>query len=71
MVGHAVPQSVAIIAAGSAKMFVGEVVELGLAVMDERKETGPLRPEHLQEAWRRYRKMYAFKSRLYRNSMFL
>ncbi|KAL5997608.1 hypothetical protein ACLOJK_008538 [Asimina triloba] len=42
-----------IVVSGIAKMFVGELVELGRMVMTERKETGPIRPCHIREAYRR------------------
>ncbi|KAF9611557.1 hypothetical protein IFM89_033561 [Coptis chinensis] len=42
-----------IVVSGIAKMFVGELVEIGRIVMNERKETGPLRPCHIREAYRR------------------
>uniref|UniRef100_A0A6T7UYC1 TAFII28-like protein domain-containing protein n=1 Tax=Pyramimonas obovata TaxID=1411642 RepID=A0A6T7UYC1_9CHLO len=42
-----------IVMAGITKLFVGDLVEGGKAVMEERKETGPLRPVHVREAFRR------------------
>ncbi|KAJ7547620.1 hypothetical protein O6H91_08G095600 [Diphasiastrum complanatum] len=42
-----------IVMSGIAKMFVGELVELGRIVMTERKESGPIRPRHVREAYRR------------------
>ncbi|KAG5041868.1 hypothetical protein AAZX31_03G001700 [Glycine max] len=42
-----------IVVSGIAKMFVGEVVETARIVMKERKESGPIRPCHLREAYRR------------------
>ncbi|KAL6315010.1 hypothetical protein AAG906_030844 [Vitis piasezkii] len=42
-----------IVASGIAKMFVGELVETARMVMTERKETGPIRPCHIREAYRR------------------
>ncbi|KAF8007240.1 hypothetical protein BT93_K1286 [Corymbia citriodora subsp. variegata] len=39
---------------GIAKMFVGEIVETAARiVMSERKESGPIRPCHIREAYRR------------------
>lgn len=35
------------------KLFVRDLVEVGRTVMDERGEAGALRPEHIQEAYRR------------------
>lgn len=40
------------------KVFVGEIVEMAKAIMTERKETGPIKPIHVHEAYRRlYKKM--------------
>ncbi|OIW06751.1 hypothetical protein TanjilG_11476 [Lupinus angustifolius] len=41
-----------IVVSGIAKLFVGEVVETARIVMKERKESGPIRPCHLREAYR-------------------
>lgn len=35
------------------KLFVRDLVEYGRTVMEERGEAGALRPEHIQEAYRR------------------
>lgn len=45
-----------IVGSGIAKMFVGELVETGRIVMRERKESGPIRPCHIREAYRRLRR---------------
>lgn len=42
-----------IVVSGIAKMFVGELVETARMVMSERKESGPIRPCHIREAYRR------------------
>ncbi|KAJ6703293.1 TAFII28-LIKE PROTEIN-RELATED [Salix viminalis] len=44
-----------IVVCGIAKMFVGELVETARTVMKERKESGPIRPCHIREAYRRLR----------------
>ncbi|XP_021752117.1 transcription initiation factor TFIID subunit 11-like isoform X2 [Chenopodium quinoa] len=46
-----VPMS--IVASGIAKMFVGELVETAKIVMSERKDSGPIRPCHIRESYRR------------------
>ncbi|KAL6545415.1 transcription initiation factor TFIID subunit 11 [Orobanche gracilis] len=42
-----------IVMSGMAKMFVGELVETARLVMAEREDTGPIRPCHIREAYRR------------------
>lgn len=42
-----------IVVCGIAKMFVGELVETARMVMSERNESGPIRPCHIRESFRR------------------
>lgn len=42
-----------IVVSGIAKMFVGELVETAKLVMAERKDSGPIRPCHIRESYRR------------------
>ncbi|XP_019161160.1 PREDICTED: transcription initiation factor TFIID subunit 11 isoform X2 [Ipomoea nil] len=42
-----------IVMSGIAKMFVGELIETARMVMSERNDSGPIRPCHVREAYRR------------------
>ncbi|BFZ56506.1 transcription initiation factor TFIID subunit 11 [Savitreella phatthalungensis] len=55
--GQTLSQNIAVVIAGSAKVFVGEIVELALAMRANRGSVGPLAPLDLQEAYRAHRQM--------------
>ncbi|KAJ3281199.1 hypothetical protein HK104_000143 [Borealophlyctis nickersoniae] len=53
--GQSVPNTGDVIIAGCGKLFVGEMTERAREVMTEWGDTGPIRPDHLREAFRRYK----------------
>ncbi|KAJ3161377.1 hypothetical protein HDU86_007159 [Geranomyces michiganensis] len=53
--GQSVSDSTAIVVAGVAKLFVGEMTERAREVMYEWGDSGAIQPEHLREAYRRYK----------------
>eukprot|EP00656_Telonema_subtile_P017197 TRINITY_DN19185_c0_g1_i1.p1 TRINITY_DN19185_c0_g1~~TRINITY_DN19185_c0_g1_i1.p1 ORF type:complete len:168 (-),score=45.17 TRINITY_DN19185_c0_g1_i1:211-714(-) len=56
VLGQNVGELVAISFSGVAKVFVGELVEEALQIMAEWKQSGPVRPRHVREAFRRLNK---------------
>eukprot|EP00741_Cyanophora_paradoxa_P009576 tig00001532_g9275.t1 len=65
-----VSQLMTIAMGGIAKLFVGELVEKGREVMLEAGETGPLRPRHLREAYRRLQNASLIPSRTASSRLF-
>ncbi|EFH69342.1 hypothetical protein ARALYDRAFT_472225, partial [Arabidopsis lyrata subsp. lyrata] len=51
--GPKIDDTMNIVVRGITKMFVGDLVETARVVMRERKESGPIRPCHIRESYRR------------------
>ncbi|KAI9485821.1 MAG: hTAFII28-like protein conserved region-domain-containing protein [Benjaminiella poitrasii] len=49
-------QTMAFVVAGFSKVYIGEIVEKAKEIMEEWGDQGAIRPEHLREAHRRYKK---------------
>ncbi|RPA87339.1 TAFII28-domain-containing protein [Ascobolus immersus RN42] len=55
VLNQSITQSVATVIAGFTKIYIGEIVESALDIQEEWNQTGPLTPDHLREAVKRYR----------------
>lgn len=58
--GCSVSQNVVIGVAGISKVFVGEIMEIALDVMEQKGEKPPVKPDHIREAIRKLRSKRTF-----------
>ncbi|KAJ2340794.1 transcription initiation factor TFIID subunit 11 [Coemansia erecta] len=56
ILGQQVSSTLTFVIAGFSKVFIGEIVERAVQIRDARGDEGPLRPEHLREAYRQHKK---------------
>ncbi|CAI2185440.1 14010_t:CDS:2 [Funneliformis geosporum] len=70
ILGHPCSHNMSIVVAGFAKVFVGEIIEKALDVRQEWGETGSISPEHLREAYRRYKKDSKLTTHNYQKRLF-
>ncbi|KAF6072326.1 hTAFII28-like protein conserved region family protein [Candida albicans] len=54
IVGHTIPQIIAVVMAGVSKSFLGEIISKAFEIQERnsKDEIHPLQPEHIREAWR-------------------
>ncbi|CCX32687.1 hTAFII28-like protein conserved region-domain-containing protein [Pyronema domesticum] len=55
VLSQSVTANVGTVICGFSKVFTGEIIELALQIQRQWGDEGPLLPDHLREAWRRYK----------------
>lgn len=55
VLNQSVTANVGTVICGFSKVFTGEIIELALQIQKAWGDEGPLLPDHLREAWRRYK----------------
>jgi transcription initiation factor TFIID subunit 11 len=68
--GAPVSQSVVIAMSGIAKVYVGEIVETALDVLENLGQTGPLQPKHIREAVRRIKQKNGIPTTKHKKTLF-
>ncbi|CAG8711291.1 5417_t:CDS:2, partial [Acaulospora morrowiae] len=58
--GYSCSNNISIVVAGFSKIFIGEIIEKALDIKNEWGSEGPLSPDHIREAFRRYKKENKF-----------
>ncbi|CAG8489481.1 9004_t:CDS:2 [Scutellospora calospora] len=60
ILGQPCSNNISIVVAGFSKIFIGEIVEKALDIKKEWGSEGPLSPDHIREAFRRYKQETGF-----------
>ncbi|CAG8813540.1 21559_t:CDS:2, partial [Cetraspora pellucida] len=60
ILGQPCSNNISIVVAGFSKIFIGEIVEKALDIKKEWGSEGPLSPNHIREAFRRYKQETGF-----------
>jgi len=68
--GTTVSPSVVIAMSGIAKVYVGEIVETALDVLEHQSQTGPLQPKHIREAVRRIKQKSGIPTTKHKKHLF-
>ncbi|CAG8840479.1 32485_t:CDS:2, partial [Gigaspora margarita] len=69
ILGQPCSNNISIVVAGFSKIFIGEIVEKALDIKKEWGSEGPLSPDHIREAFRRYKQETGFTCHNYQKRL--